>query len=191
MFTIEIHPLLKERRSRVLYSAQPVSDEPLYQLFEAARWAPSLGNKQPWRFIFAHRKDTVAFDNIFQCLDDGNREWVGVSVPVLVVTLAETISSRTGKENLYAMHDVGLATENLILQAVSMGLLAHPMAGFYREKTIRDLAIPEPFVPVAFIAVGYPGTEEEATQKMRDKENRKRVRKELEEIVFRNRWSGE
>ena len=121
-----IHKLIKNRRSPVHFSDRPVEEEKLELLFEAARWAPSSHNQQPWRFILAKKDDKDYFNRLFDCLSPGNQLWAA-TVPVLILSIAETTSSYNKKMNKYAFHDVGLAVSNLILQATSMGLYVHQM----------------------------------------------------------------
>lgn len=169
----EIHTLIEDRFSPRNFTEAPVSEARLRTLLEAARWAPSSFNEQPWAFIVARREDEDEFDRMACCLTEGNREWA-TDVPVLMVSLAKQHFSGSGKPNRHALHDVGLATAQLILQAESLGLAVHCMAGFDQDCVRSTYNVPDEWVPVAAIAVGYPAQEEPE----------ERRRKPLEDFVF-------
>jgi nitroreductase len=185
-----INKLIKDRRSPVLFSERPVEKEKLELLFEAARWAPSSNNQQPWRFIIAKKEDKHDFNRLFECLSPGNQVWV-VTVPVLILSIAETISSYNNKMNKYAFHDVGLAVGNLLLQATSLGLFVHQMGGYDNDKARKSLKIPYGYDPVAMIAVGYLAESHEGfPQKLIEREKEPRKRKSLDKIVYSNIWGN-
>ncbi|MDP4186824.1 MAG: nitroreductase family protein [Bacteroidota bacterium] len=185
------HPLLNElfskRRSLRALSDLPIEADKLISIFESARWAPSANNQQPWRFIYAQRENKADFERLFNCLLPGNQVWVK-NASVLLVTVAEVISSYNQKNNPYAWHDTGLATENLILQATHLGLIAHPMAGFDKDKARKDLHIPPSFEPVAMVAVGYPGDINELPPELQEKERGMRVRRPINDLFFKGRF---
>ena len=135
-------------------SAREVEQEKIIKVLDAARLAPSARNQQPWRFIVIKKEDRKFYTGLFNCLSPGNRIWAK-NVPVLVLSVAETISSYNKKMNKYAFHDVGLAVSNLILQATALGLFVHQMGGYDNEKARNNLKIPPGFDPVAVIAIGY------------------------------------
>jgi nitroreductase len=120
-------------------------------------------------------------------LVEGNQRWVK-DVPVLMISVASLSWSRNGKSNRHALHDVGLATENLLLQATALGLQAHPMAGFDMAKARETYTIPEGYEPVAAIAVGYPTDPATLSDEVRQKELSPRVRKPQDEFVFAGNW---
>lgn len=183
-----INELILKRRSPVLFSGRAVEKEKLELLFEAARWAPSSNNQQPWRFIIAKREDEADFNRMFDCLYPGNQLWAA-TVPVLILSVAETISGYNKKMNKYAFHDVGLAVGNLLLQATSMGLFVHQMGGYDNEKARNNLKIPNGYDPVAMIAVGYPAESYEGfPQKLIEREKELRRRNPLNETVYSIIW---
>lgn len=182
-----LNPLIEKRRSTVSFSNKPVEGQKIHLLFEAARWAPSSYNEQPWRFIYGVKDNENSYQKLFDCLMEGNREWVK-NAPMIVLSVAKKDFTLNGNPNFYARHDVGMATENLMIQAVQMGLMVHPMGGFDKKKAITDLSIPEGFEPVAMIAVGYPGEVNDLTEDLRKREQGKRVRKAQDEFVFRGQW---
>lgn len=179
---IIIHDLITKRRSTVLFSERTVGINTIISLFEAARWAPSSLNQQPWRFIYAHKEDSF-YLTLLSCLSPKNQEWAK-NAPLLLCTIAQRVSDYKDRENIYAWHDTAMAYTNLVFQAISMGLSAHPMGGFDKEKTIQLLEIPERYEPVTFAAIGYKSSSDAFPDKLLKRENIKRTRKELHEFVF-------
>lgn len=159
----------------------------LRTLFEAARWAPSSNNEQPWRFLVASKDHAADWTRLFDCLVEGNRRWA-VRAPVLVLSVASMQFEDDGKPNRHAFHDMGLATENLVLQATAHGLAAHQMAGFDVEKARADFDIPAGYEPVAIIAIGYPGDSAVLPERLRERELQPRSRRPIEEWTFLGRW---
>ena len=149
-----VHSLIERRWSPYAFADKPVDPADLHSLLEAARWAPSSFNEQPWRFIVATRDDPENFQRLLDCLVPGNREWAG-KVPVLMLSVAALSFAKNGKPNRHALHDVGLASAMLALQATNIGLGVHFMAGFDGNKARESFAIPDDFEPAAAIAVGH------------------------------------
>ena len=183
---VPIHNYISARRSPLAYSNIPLEPEKINALFEAARWAPSSFNEQPWRFIYALKEDPAEFETLLDSLIEGNRVWAK-NAPMLVLSIARMVFSRNGRPNKHAFHDVGLSVGNLLLQATSMGLMVHQMGGFSIEKVKQGLAIPEGFEPVAMMAIGYPGNVEELPEDLRSREMQQRVRNPLEKFVFKGK----
>lgn len=183
-----MHQLIEKRWSPRAFSPQPVEDGKIRELFEAARWAASCFNEQPWRFIYVARGEEKLFGKLFDCLVDKNKLWVKTA-PLLILTVARREFTHNGKPNRHAWHDVGLAMGNLTLQAMSLGLYVHQMAGFSVEKARENLNVPEGFDPVAMVAIGYPGDPEQLPEELRKYEGAPRSRKPIEEIVFHGSWS--
>jgi nitroreductase len=182
-----IHDLIRRRWSPRAFSDRPVEAEELRSLFEAARWAPSSYGDEPWRFIVATKENPEEFDRMLQCLVELNIRWAR-SAAVLIISVAHLKFSQTGGPNRHALHDVGLATENLMLQAFDLGLYVHPMGGFHVGKTREVFNIPADYEPVAAIAVGYPGEPESLPEDLRKIELGPRTRKPLQELVFTGTW---
>lgn len=181
-----IQDLILKRRSTVLFSPKIVELTAIESLFEAARWAPSSLNQQPWRFIYAQKGDAF-YKDLLSCLNPKNQEWAG-RAPLLICTIAQKISDYKNRENVYAWHDTAMAYANLVIQATSMGLSAHPMGGFDRDKSIQLLEIPERFEPVIFAAIGYKSSPEGFPPDLLNREKQERKRKELNEFVFHGRF---
>ena len=183
-----IHELIAERWSPYGFNGRPVQPETLGSLFEAARWAASSFNEQPWSFLVASANgDRVGFDRLAACLVPGNAEWA-TKAPVLALSVASQNFTRNGKPNRHAAHDVGLAVGNLILQAQALGLSVHQMAGFDADKARTDLAIPEGHEPLAMLAIGYAGFAEGFSEQLAERESAPRQRRELASMVFGARW---
>jgi len=183
-FDYPVHELIQKRWSPRAYSAQPVEEETISTLFEAARWAASGGNEQPWRFIYATREQTERFGMLAECLMEGNRAWAAAA-PVLILTLAKTQNSRTNQPNRYAWHDVGLAVGNLTAQASALDLYVHNMAGFSAEKARQLFDLQPDIEPVTMIAVGYLGDPELLPEPLKERELAHRQRKALDELILK------
>ncbi|MCI0489461.1 MAG: nitroreductase family protein [Blastocatellia bacterium] len=160
----------------------------IMSLLEAARWAPSCYNEQPWRYLVFDGTDEEALLRARACLVEGNL-WAH-KAPLLMLSVARRTFTHNGKPNRTTRHDVGLASENLVLQAVDMGLVAHQMAGFDVERARHEFSIPEGYMILAMIAIGYPhrGSVENLTESLRAKETARRSRKAISEFAFAGRW---
>jgi nitroreductase len=182
----QIHDLLRQRWSPRAFEDRPIEPDKLRSLFEAARWAPSSNNRQPWRFLVATKEDRVEYDRLFNCLVEGNQK-SAYRAPVLMLSVAQ-LQFEDGSLNRHALHDTGMAAENLVIQATALGLVAHQMAGFRIDQARADCKIPEGYDPVAMIAVGYPGDPALLPDRLRAREVRPRVRKPLTELVYSATW---
>ena len=181
-----IHDLLRQRWSPRAFDDRAIELEKLRSLFEAARWAPSSNNEQPWRFLIATKENTTEHDRLFNCLVEGNQKWAH-RAPALLLSVAK-LQFEDGSPNRHALHDTGMAVENLVLQATALGLVAHQMAGFRIEQVRTDCKIPAGYEPVAMIAVGYPGDPAQLPDRLRVREGQPRVRKSLTEFVYSATW---
>lgn len=183
----ELHPLLEGRFSTRAYDpGRPVPEEALRRCLEAARWAPSAYNAQPWRFVVADRfRDRESWERVFAQLIPINKRWCR-NVPLFLVGIVDPL--REGAPNPYAEYDLGQAVLSFCLQAVAEGLATRQMAGFDREGMQEVLQIPEPFYPKVTVAVGYPGDPERLDPDLRERELAPRVRRPLSEIAFFGRF---
>lgn len=180
-----IEPLLLRRWSPRAMSGEPISDEEMLTLFEAARWAPSTFNEQEWRFLYA-RRETPHWPVFFDLLVEGNRVWCERAA-MLVVILGHRLMQRTGQPNRVHLFDCGNAFENLALQGTAMGLVVHGMQGFDYEKARTVLRVPEEYSVVAMFAVGRPGDPEQLPEKLRGREvpsQRRPVEESIREGAF-------
>lgn len=184
-----VNSLLVRRWSPVAFDAgRSIDRSDVLSLLEAARWAPSCFNEQPWRYLVFDSSDPEALDRARNCLVEGNA-WAK-DVPVLLISVARENFTRTGEPNRWAQHDVGLASENLVLQAVELGLAAHQMAGFDAERSRKEFDIPDGFTPMAMIAIGYAyrGAPEVLPNKLKDRDIAGRGRSLISEFAFAGRW---
>ena len=148
----DIDSMFTDRWSPRAFSSDPLSEREIQTLFEAARWAPSCFNEQPWRFVYATEPEERA--KLVSCLVAKNQLWAG-RAPLLMFILARRNFQKTGKENRHAPYDAGAAWMALALQARKLGLYAHAMAGFNQEKAYEVLgASREEYLVMAAIAVG-------------------------------------
>ena len=181
-----IHDLLARRWSPRAFADRPVAPDVLRSLWEAARWAPSSANQQPWNFLVATKYDPQEFCRMVECLVEGNQVWAR-QAPVLMVSIASKLD-RDKDPNAHAWYDVGQAAMSLSVQATAQGLFVHQMAGILPDK-IRELyQIPASHEPVTGFALGYPGTPEQLPDKLRQRETAPRTRKPIGEFVFSGRW---
>jgi nitroreductase len=148
--------VIKNRRSRRAFSDKSVEPEHIESLFEAARWAPSSVNEQPWLYIYATKEQTELWTRIFDALNEGNKVWVK-HVPLLIASLARTNFTRNDRPNAAARYDLGAANAFISLQATHLGLNVHQMGGFDADKLRINLNIPPAYEPVIVLAIGYPG----------------------------------
>jgi nitroreductase len=151
-----VHELIAQRWSPYVFDARPVGRQDLAAIFEAARWAPSANNEQPWRFIAATKEETAEFGRLLSCLVEGNQSWAQ-HAPVLALGVVSLTYSRNGKPNKTARHDLGLAAAHLTLEATARGLSVHQMGGILPERARELYAIPEDYEAVTGLAIGYAG----------------------------------
>jgi nitroreductase len=182
-----VHELIRNRWSPRAFVDTPVSANVLRSLFEAARWAPSSNNEQPWAYLVATKDDPESFGKMLGVLVEFNANWAK-HAPVLALSVAHLKMQRDGKPNRVAMHDVGSASAQLTLEANSRGLRVHQMAGFDAEKARQTFAIPPDWEPVAAMAIGYPGNPDSLPENLRERELAPRTRKPSSEFVMSGSW---
>ena len=146
--------LIEKRFSPYDFDASYELDEnQIQELFEAARWAPSSYNEQPWKFHYATRQNKEGFKKLYEVILDSNKPWSG-DVSILILGTANTVFKRNGKTNRHAFYDLGQSVQSMILQATEMGLHAHQMGGYSVEKARAAFDLPENVEPVVMIAIG-------------------------------------
>jgi len=182
-----VHDFILERWSPRAFSPKPVSHDVLRSLFEAARWAASRYNDQPWSYLVATKDDAENFSKMVGVLMDMNAAWAK-DAPVLAISVARQNFKHNGAPNRVALHDVGAANAQLTMEATSRGLLVHQMAGFHQDKARELFGIPEGWVPVSAMAIGYPGDAQTLPEKLREPELAPRTRKPLSEFVMTGQW---
>lgn len=172
------------RRSGRAFSDEPVSDDMLESIMEAGRRAPSCANTQAWNFIVL--KDRDVLDLAHEALSRGN-SW-GKRAPIMLIVAAREDGGCSSHGLPYFMMDVGLATENILLQAFHLRLMAHPTAGWNEKKLKEITGIPEEYRIVTVIFIGHEGNIEELDERNREKEKTPSTRRPLSEIVHWDRW---
>jgi hypothetical protein len=177
-----VNDLSRKRWSPRAFLEKAVEQEKLVSILEAARWSASGGNEQPWRFIIGLKPDET-WEKLFSSLDDGNKVWCQ-TVPVLILAVANKISSWDGNVSGYYQYDTGQALAHLSLEAMQQGLFVHQMGGFSKEAVARLFDIPDDFSTLTVTAVGYIGDAGSLPENLKKRELQPRVRKELREIVF-------
>ena len=184
-----IHELLAARYSPYLFEPRAVEREKLLSCLEAARWAASSFNEQPWSFLLSERQDEARFSRMLACLMDANQGWAQ-HAGALLITVAADQFAYNNKPNRVCDHDIGLAVGNLTLQASSLGLQVHQMAGINLSKTRQEYDIPAGHHPLTAIAIGYAGSPESSTEEdLADRDRAPRQRKSLSQFVFQDKWN--
>jgi nitroreductase len=181
----DLLPVIRERFSSRRFAPDPLPDATLELLLEAARWAPSYGNRQPWRFIVAREPATLA--RLHETLTRGNA--YAKVAPVLIALAGDPDEGQIVQGKLYYLLDCGLALENLLLQATALGLFAHPMGGFDEDGVRAALNIPERARVLAPIAVARPGQLDDLPERDRERELRPRHREPLDATRAYERWA--
>lgn len=182
-----IHNLLADRWSPYAFAARPVPGADLRSLFEAARWAPSSYNEQPWRYIVATKDDAHEFERLLSCLVEGNQTWAKAA-PVLTLGVVSLRFALNGRENRAAVHDLGLASANLLVEATARGLSVHQMIGIHPEKARETYGIPEGYEAWTALAIGYLDDSSTLVDGLRQRDLAPRRRRPLREFVFSGTW---
>ena len=182
-----IHKLLSQRWSPYCFSARPVSEEDLGSLFEAARWAASSYNEQPWTYFVATRATPDDHETLLSCLLPANQEWAKAA-PVLVLGVVSLKFAKNQKDNRAAVHDLGLASANLVMEATARGLSVHQMIGILPERARELLHIPEHYEAWTAMAIGYESADGESPDALRQRDLAPRERKSVDRFVFTGSW---
>ena len=182
-----VHELIHKRWSPRAFSVQAVDPEILQSLFEAARWAPSSSNEQPWAFLVGIKREGNTFQRILGTLVDANQVWAK-QAPVLVIAVSELAFARNGQPNRNAFYDTGAAVAHLTAEATSRGLSVHQMAGFDPRKAVEAFAIPNGWEPISVFALGYEGDPQTLPETLREPELAPAKRKPLHEFVMSGNW---
>ena len=184
----KVHPLIRSRWSPRAFSSKEVTPEDLATVLDAARWAASSYNEQPWRFIVATKQDPGAYHKLLGLLVPFNQEWAKTA-PVLILIVAKKTFTHNQQPNKYGLHDAGAALANLFLQATALGLHGHGMAGFDYDRARTELNIPDDYETAAFVALGYSGAPDQLPEAMQKQEVAPRTRKPLSELAFTINWA--
>ncbi len=182
-----IHELLAERWSPYGFEDRPVAQADLRSLFEAARWAASSYNEQPWNFFVATKENPEEFARLLSCLVEANQEWAKAA-PVLVLGVVSLKFSRNNKDNRAAVHDLGLAAGNLVVEATARGLCVHQMIGILPDKAREVYQIPEHNEAWTAMAIGYKADPAKLPDALKERDLTPRQRKPLSQFVFTGKW---
>lgn len=175
-------PLIRQRFSARSFTAELLSEEELLTLFEAAAWAPSAMNEQPWRYRYALR-GTSSFNQLWNCLNAGNQPWAKDAAAIVVCSVMKKLE-RNGQSNLSRFHDLGLANAQLLMQATSMGIHGHLIGGFDHEKAERELAFDKEHEEVfCLLVLGRLGDPDALVEPFRTRELSARNRRPLSETA--------
>jgi nitroreductase len=185
-FDHPVHDLVASRWSPYAYDGRPVPGEDLAALFEAARWAPSSYNEQPWRYIVATQADGAEFERLLSCLVEANQSWAK-QAPVLALGLASLNFARNGKPNTAAFHDLGAASAHLTFEATARGLHVHQMIGILPERARELYTVPEGFEALTALAIGY---REAGESEFAERDRAARSRRPGSEFVFAGEWEA-
>ena len=184
-----INDLISKRWSPYAFADRAVSPNDLRSLFEAARWSASSYNEQPWRYIVAAKSDAAAFDKLLSCLVEPNQAWAKAA-PVLALGCTSLNFVLNRKPNPAAVHDLGLASATLTLEATARGLFVHQMIGILPDKARELYRIPESMQPVTSLAIGYAADPDSGPEKLRERDVAPRTRRPLAEFVFGTEWGA-
>ncbi len=182
---LAIHPILTKRWSPRAFKNKPVADDSIIKMLEAARWAPSSMNDQPWQIIFGKDQDET-YKKIFEILVEFNQMWAK-SAPVLMLCCGNKLRENNEPNGAYK-YDVGQAIAHLSIQAMSEDIYVHQMGGFSKEKASKLFHLPENIDPLSVIAIGYLGDSEILHPRLQVSEKAERERKSLEDFVFQNKF---
>jgi nitroreductase len=183
-----VHDLIRDRWSPRAFADKPVEHKVLTSLFEAARWAPSSYNAQPWVYIVATKEHPEEFSKMLGVLVEFNAGWAK-SAPILALAVSHLNFKHNGAPNRNAFYDTGAASALLSVEATARGLVVHQMAGFDPANAKREYEIPQEYEAIAAMAIGYPGDPQSLPAgQLRDGETAPRTRKPLAEFVMSGRW---
>jgi nitroreductase len=182
-----VHELIRDRWSPRAFADKSVPQDVLRSIFEAARWAPSSNNEQPWAYIVATKDNKENFDKMLSVLVEFNAQWAR-SAPVLALAIAKLTFAKNNAPNRNAQYDTGAASALLSVEATAQGLAVHQMAGFDPEKARQVFVIPPAWEPIAALAIGYRGDPASLPPPLKDRELAPRTRKPIAEFVMAGQW---
>lgn len=184
---VPIHPLLAARWSPYAFADRAVATEDLRALFEAARWAPSCYNDQPWHYLVATRENPEEFARLLSCLVEPNQAWAKFA-PVLALGVTHLNFSHNNKPNRAAYHDLGQASAHLLVEATARGLLVHQMIGICPEQARELYQVPQGYEVLTGLAIGYLGDPKSLPEAMQQRDAARRPRKPVREFLFSGGW---
>jgi nitroreductase len=182
-----IQHALADRWSPYGFEDRPVAEADLCSLFEAARWAASSYNEQPWNYLVAIKENSKEFDQLLACLVEGNQTWAKAA-PVLVLGVVSLRFAKNAKDNRAAVHDLGLASGNLVMEATTRGLSVHQMIGILPDKAREVYRIPEHFEAWTAMAIGYNADPTRMPAALKERDMAPRQRRPLRDFVYSGQW---
>jgi nitroreductase len=182
-----VNDLIAARWSPYAFADRPVSRADLLSLFEAARWAASSYNEQPWSYVVATKENPAEFARLLSCLVEGNQAWAK-NAPVLAVGCTALNFARNNNPNAAALHDLGLASGNLALEATARGLVVHQMIGIVPDRVRELYHVPAGVQPLTGLAIGYAADPATLPENLRPRDLARRPRKPLVQFVFGGQW---
>ena len=182
-----IQHALADRWSPYGFEDRAVAEADLCSLFEAARWAASSYNEQPWNYIVATKENPKEFDQLLGCLVEANQAWAKAA-PVLALGVVSLRFAKNGKDNRAAVHDLGLASGNLVMEATTRGLSVHQMIGILPDKAREVYQIPEHFEAWTALAIGYNANPNTMPAALKERDMAPRQRRPLRDFVFAGHW---
>jgi nitroreductase len=182
-----IQQVLAERWSPYGFDDRPVSEADLRSLFEAARWAASSYNEQPWHYLVATKENDQEYNRLLHCLVEPNQAWAKAA-PVLALGVVSLRFAKSNKDNRAAVHDLGLAAGNLLVEATARGLSVHQMVGILPDKAREVYQIPEGYEAWTAIAIGYKADPAKLPDALKERDLTPRPRKPLSQFVFTGQW---
>ncbi len=178
-----VQEMIATRYSPYAFSDRPVSGADLRSIFEAARWAPSSYNEQPWSYIVATKEDAGEFERLLSCLVEPNQDWAKLA-PVLALGVTRSRFARNDQENGASRHDLGAASAHLTFEATARGLSVHQMIGIVPERARELYQIPEHSEALTALAIGYAADPADAASPYRERDAAPRERKSIAAFVF-------
>lgn len=187
--SVSLHDIIQNRWSPRSFAAdRDIDEQTVLTLLEAARWAPSCFNDQPWRFIICNKTtNQTAWQDLLNCLGEKNQLWAK-NAPVLLLSVAMKTFAHNDQPNRWSQYDTGAAGMSICLQAVAMGLVTHQMGGFDAEKCRERFALPDNCEPMSVIAIGYQADADLLSAELKANELKPRHRKTLEDNFFFGNW---
>ena len=180
--------IIQERWSPVAFSSSKVEEFKLKAMFEAAGYAPSCNNEQPWLFVYSTHDEKEIFNDFLGFLAEGNKLWAK-NAYALAISMARTKFSYNDKPNRFAFYDTGMAVTNLLLQAQTLDIFVHQMGGYSIEKVKEYFSLGDGIEPIAMMAIGYLGDGSDLSPELLKRDEKRRPRKSVSEFVFKNSLS--
>ncbi len=187
----KINEIIAKRWSpRSFDATKEVSKEDLLSICEAARWAPSSVNEQPWNYIIWDKfTDKENYNKAFSCLNEWNQKWAK-NAPILIGVFAYNLFSQNNNNNRWALYDTGAATISMLLQATELGLVSHQMGGYDTNKLLKEFEITDDYTSISVIALGYQAESDILEEPFRERESAERIRKDLRENFYFSTWEN-